>query len=94
MAKLKYKWWGVEAHLSHKEACQITDPSFHSVAAGCANFFGGQWGAIVSVIVLAHVRHIRNMNQKSGKKGVKLKITYAGPTYIGCERRGKGKSPC
>lgn len=95
--KLKGHWWGVDVKLTHSEACAWTDPTVQALGATLSSHFGGVWGSIIYAIIAVHKSYIRDKNELSGGKGVKIKMTWVG-VYIGCERRGKrsawGDSPC
>jgi hypothetical protein len=93
MASIDKHWWGVEIALTHKEACLWTSSAVNNLGTTIASAVGGAWGALVASIVVLHKYYIRDLNVRSGGKGVILKFSWAG-VYLGAKRRGTGTSPC
>ena len=86
-------WWGFKVNLNHAEACGWTAgiSSVSDIAMGLA--IAGPWALAAAAVIIASSSYIRSLNVLSGGKGVTLKFAWPA-VYIGCSRRGKGKSPC
>jgi len=93
MANVKPHWWGINVILGHSETCNWTDPMRSDVASLIAAATTNVYAAIIVAAVNLQKRYIREQNESSGCKGVRLLITWAG-IYIGCERRSTGPSQC
>jgi hypothetical protein len=96
---IKKHWWGFYVYFTHREACQLTNRSVHgsiaSVASGITAMSGGYLAVagVIAAVMFALMEHIRQKNQNSGYKGVRVKISWAG-IYLGSQKQGKGRSPC
>lgn len=89
--KLPLGWWIV---LSHGEACTWTSSTASAVRTAIISKFPAPWGPLVAAVIGAQSNKIRELNEKSGGKGVKLLFLWATGMISSIERRGKGTSPC
>ena len=84
--------YGFWLHLTHKEACTITKKD--TVDLVLAALPTAWWAAIVAAAIYFQAQYIREKNQKSGKKGVRLFFNIPVGVFTHVERKGKGASPC
>jgi hypothetical protein len=54
---------------------------------------GAAIAAIIGAAIWAAMSYIRDRDEHSGGRGVKLKFLWPA-VYVGVERRGRGNSPC
>lgn len=90
------KWWvpyGTWIILDHREACRVTSDMAVSAIATAISAIGPYAAAAAAAISL-QAKYIREKNENSGGKGVKLLFVWALGVITSIERRSSGKSPC
>lgn len=84
-------WW---IYLSHSEACLWTSSPVSQIRSFLISLIPGPWAPAVAAAISIQSTYIRNLNQKSGRKGVKLQFIWATGVITSVNRRGEGSSPC
>ena len=84
-------WW---IYLNHGEACVWTSESVSYIRTRLIELIPGPWAPIVAQVISVQSDYIRSLNEKSGKKGVKLLFLWATGMITSVNRRGTGRSPC
>ena len=95
--KTAKKWWipyGTWIILSHSEACKLTGGMSVSAISTAISVIGGAYAAIAAAAISLQAKHIREKNEHSGGKGVKLLFVWATGIITSIERRDSGNSPC
>ena len=94
--KTAKKWfvpYGTWIILSHSEACKLTsDMSVSATATAISSM--GAYAPVAAAAISLQMKYIREKNEHSGGKGVKLLFVWAVGVITSIERRGSGSSPC
>ena len=94
--KTAKKWfvpYGTWIILSHSEACKLTT-GMSVTEINIAISSMGTYAPIAAAAISLQMVHIRDKNEHSGGKGVKLLFVWAVGVITSIERRGSGSSPC
>lgn len=89
--KVPYGTW---ITLDHSEACRLTSDLSVSAIAAAISAIGTVFAASAAAAISLQAKHIREKNEDSGGKGVKLLFVWALGVITSIQRRGTGKSPC
>jgi hypothetical protein len=94
--KTAKKWfvpYGTWIILSHSEACKLTSGmSVSAIATAISSM--GTYAPVAASAISLQMKNIREKNEHSGGKGVKLLFVWAVGVITSIERRGSGSSPC
>jgi hypothetical protein len=91
------KWfvpYGIWIVLSHSEACELTSGKSVSAITTAIGAIGTIYAAIAAAAISLQAKYIREKNESSGGKGVKLLFVWALGVITSINRRGSGSSPC
>lgn len=89
--KVPLGWW---IWLNHDEACQVTSKPVDGIRSFLISCIPGPWSPAVALAISVQSHFIREKNESSGGKGVKLLFIWATGVITSVERRGTGRSPC
>ncbi len=95
--KTAKKWfipYGTWIIMTHDEACWLTSNVSLDVITGAISAIGTVYAAAAAIQIQAQGHYIRNLNEQSGGKGVKLLFVWATGMIMSIERLGRGTSPC
>jgi hypothetical protein len=85
---------GWRISLSHREGCTWTSSPVSAIRSFLISLIPGPWAPVVATAISIQSNFIRDKNEDSGGKGVKLLFIWATGVITSVERRGTGSSPC
>ena len=95
--KTAKKYWvpyGTWIILDHGEACHLTSDVSVGAISSAISAIGSIYAKAAAAAISLQAKYIREKNENSGGKGVKLLFVWALGVITSIERRGSGKSPC